>query len=193
MSRKMLILLPVLVAVGCNHCPKLRRADCVARQTEECCQESPACAPQAPAAPPQAQYMAPQPQYMAPQAQYMASPGFAAPPQEVTGALGLGVIRIPLIIPKMYAVPKPHPPQMVAIQQSPMMMPQMMMAPQAAPSCPSTDSANSALLMALLQAQQQHQNAPPAAPSAEEADLEARALKLEQKIDALTNALEKGQ
>lgn len=196
MSRMIIGLMLLSITAGCNHCQRWRSC----RQTcdNQCCQEHPACAPAAAPAAPAAPAAAATPQYMVPQASYMAaSPGFAAPPQEMTGALGMGVMRICIPVPKMYAVPKPQPPQMVAIQQAPMMAPQMYMSPQAmvpqaAPSCPSTDAANSALLMALLQAQQQ-QNAPAAAPSAEEADLEARAQKLEQKIDALTEALEKGQ
>jgi hypothetical protein len=119
---------------------------------------------------------------------------------EMTNTLGLGVVRLPLPVFKMYSVPKPQQ-QTVVVQQSPMMaspmMAQpMMMAPQMAPmaaqapSCPSTDSANNALMMALMQAQQQ-QNAP-AVPAAEDAQLEGRARKLEQRLKSLTDALEKG-
>ena len=133
----------------------------------------------------------------------MAAPMMAPQSQEMTGALMWGKKQITLPTLKMVAVPKPQQAQMVTIQQAPMMMapqmmapqmmaPQMMMSAPAAPSCPSTDAANLQLMQALIQASHQ-QNAPAAAPSADETELEARAMKLEQKLDALTKALENGQ
>lgn len=207
MPRKAIALLPLLFAVGCHHfqrcdnCDRCERRERRASCKRECCEEREACAApaSAPAAAPAAAPMA-----MAPQAPMMAAPMMGMPmmapqSQEMTGALTWGKKQITLPTLKMVAVPKPQQAQMVTIQQSPMMMapqmmaPQMMMsAPAAAPSCPSTDAANLQLLQALMQASHQ-QNAPAASPSADEAELEARAKKLEQKLDALTKALENGQ
>lgn len=199
MSRKAIALLPVLFLVGCHHfqrndqCDRHERRERRASCHRECCEEQAACA--GPAAAPAAAPVA-----MAPQSpMMMAAPMMAPQSQEMTGALMWGKKQITLPTLKMVAVPKPQQAQMVTIQQAPMMMapqmmaPQMMMsAPAAAPSCPSTDAANLQLLQALMQASHQ-QNAPAAVPSADEAELEARAKKLEQKLDTLTKALESGQ
>jgi len=73
------------------------------------------------------------------------------------------------------------------------MVPQVATAPvAAAPSCPTSDLANAQLMSALIQASNQ-QNAPAASLSDEEAELESRARKLEDRLDRLTKALEGGQ
>jgi hypothetical protein len=143
-----------------------------------------------------------------PQQVYAAPQAMASPVQETRNTLGFSVVRLPIPTLKFYAVPKPQQAQMVTIQQAPMapmmmappmmspmmapqmMAPQVMAAPQAAPACPSTDAAQTALMMALLQQSQRNAAPVPAAPGYDDSELETKAKKIEDRIDALTNALE---
>ena len=194
-----------------RHCREADR-QCYEADVDESCSAPP---PHAPVAHPQSPvYAQHAPMYAAPQQYYgvQQSPMIPSGPQEMKSTLGFSVARLPIPVLKLYGVPKPQQAQMVSVQQppmmaapmmmpsmgSPMMMPQMgsplmmsqMASPQAAPSCPSTDSAQTALMMSLLQ-QSQQRNSVQSAPSYEDAELESRARKLEDRIEALTKALDK--
>lgn len=143
-------------------------------------------------------------------------PGYPMPSQggPAQGAIGLGVVKVPIPVPKLFLVPKPAPAQQPIIIQTPPVMghgyPGMgyppgpmgypvaaMPQPQPAPQ-PGMSPAEMAMLMKMMQAQQAQQalpaqSAPQASPSAEQQALEERARKLEENIDRLTKTLQQGQ
>ncbi|MCY2966420.1 MAG: hypothetical protein NT069_22780, partial [Planctomycetota bacterium] len=154
------------------------------------------------------------------QPQYVAA---ASPQAGETGiALGMSVVRLPIPIPKFYAVPKPPRTQLVQVQSQPVytqpvysqpvyMNPGQYSPPpvaysppvQASPPAPSscqTDNEQLLSMMMALQQQQEQQGrspaasaSPPPAPAANQADLEARTKALSDKLDRLTEAVKRGE